>query len=95
MIDSISWRLCRPPEDSEVAGREPSARAARTTALVAGRLSADTDSRQVRDTLRAKHGIIIKMIEKRWINGIRLSPHIFNTAADIEAALRAIRAVLA
>jgi selenocysteine lyase/cysteine desulfurase len=35
------------------------------------------------------------MVEKRWFNGIRLSPHIFNTAAEIDAALRAIRAVLA
>lgn len=65
------------------------------TALVAARLPADIDSRQVRDVLRERHGIIIKMVEKRWFNGIRLSPHIFNTAAEIDAALRAIRAVLA
>jgi hypothetical protein len=33
--------------------------------------------------------------EKRWFNGIRLSPHIFNTEADVDAALRAIRTELA
>jgi selenocysteine lyase/cysteine desulfurase len=66
-----------------------------TTALVAARLPAGIDSRDVRDALRLKHGVMIKMIEKRWFNGIRLSPHIFNTERDIDVALRAIRTVLA
>jgi selenocysteine lyase/cysteine desulfurase len=66
-----------------------------TTALVAARLPAEIDSRQVRDTLRLKHGVMIKMVEKRWFNGIRLSPHIFNTEQDIDVALRAIRTLLA
>jgi selenocysteine lyase/cysteine desulfurase len=35
------------------------------------------------------------MIEKRWFNGIRLSAHVFNTEADVDAALRAIRTELA
>jgi selenocysteine lyase/cysteine desulfurase len=65
------------------------------TAIVAARLPADLDSRQVRDTLRQRHGIVIKMIEKRWFNGIRLSPHVFNTERDVAAALRAIRTVIA
>ena len=65
------------------------------TALVAARLPADIDSRHVRDTLRQKHDVIIKMVEKRWFNGIRLSPHIFNTEQDVDTALRAIRSVLA
>jgi selenocysteine lyase/cysteine desulfurase len=30
-----------------------------------------------------------------WFNGVRLSPHIFNTESDLDAALRAIRTVLA
>jgi selenocysteine lyase/cysteine desulfurase len=64
------------------------------TALVAARLPVDIDSRQVRDTLRQRHHVVIKMVEKRWFNGIRLSPHIFNTEQDIDAALRAIRTVL-
>jgi selenocysteine lyase/cysteine desulfurase len=65
------------------------------TALVAARLPADIDSRLVRDTLRQKHDVVIKMVEKRWFNGIRLSPHLFNTDRDIDVALRAIRTVLA
>ena len=65
------------------------------TALVAARLPVDFDSRQVRDILRQRHDVVIKMVEKRWFNGIRLSPHLFNTERDIDVALRAIRTVLA
>jgi selenocysteine lyase/cysteine desulfurase len=65
------------------------------TALVAARLPPHIDSKHVRDVLREKHGIMVKMIEKQWFNGIRLSPHIFNTDADVDAALRAIRAEVA
>jgi len=65
------------------------------TALVAARLPVDIDSRQVRDILRQRHDVVIKMVEKRWFNGIRLSPHLFNTERDIDVALRAIRTVLA
>lgn len=64
------------------------------TALVAARLPPAIDSRQVRDTLRLQYNIVVKMAEKRWFNGIRLSPHIFNTDENIDAALQAIRTVL-
>jgi selenocysteine lyase/cysteine desulfurase len=64
------------------------------TALVAAKLPPDIDAERVRNTLREKHGVIIKMIEKRWFNGIRLSPHVFNTEADVDAALLAIRSEL-
>lgn len=65
------------------------------TALVAAYLPEDVDSRAFRDTLRTRHSVIIKMAEKRWFNGIRLSPHIFNDEADVDRALRAIRRELA
>ena len=38
--------------------------------------------------------VMVKMVEKQWFNGIRLSPHIFNTEADVDAALAAIRTEL-
>ena len=38
---------------------------------------------------------MVKMVEKQWFNGIRLSPHIFNTEADVDAALAALRTELA
>jgi selenocysteine lyase/cysteine desulfurase len=65
------------------------------TALVAARLPAELDSERVKNALRDKHGVIVKMIEKQWFNGIRLSPHVFNTEADVDTALWAIRTELA
>jgi selenocysteine lyase/cysteine desulfurase len=66
-----------------------------TTALVAFKLPDSVDSRAFRDVLLKKYGIVIKVAEKRWFNGIRISPHIFNTEKDIDAAIKAIRTELA
>jgi len=65
------------------------------TALVAFRLPDTIDSASFRGTMAAKHRLILKQTEKRWFNGMRISPHIFNTEADIDAALKAIAAELA
>ena len=65
------------------------------TALVAAELPAAIDSRLVLKRMHDRHRIIIKMAEKRWFNGIRFSPHIFNTAAEVETALTALRTELA
>jgi selenocysteine lyase/cysteine desulfurase len=62
------------------------------TAIVACVLPDDIDSMVLRDTLLAKHGIIVKMSEKRHFNGFRLSPHILNSEARVGAALKALRA---
>jgi selenocysteine lyase/cysteine desulfurase len=61
------------------------------TALVAAKLPPEIDAERVRNALREKDGVIVKMIEKRWFNGIRLSPHVFNSEAHVDAALLAIR----
>lgn len=65
------------------------------TAMVAFALPDQVDGGDLRDRLRRKHGITVKMIEKQWFNGIRLSPHILNTEADIDATLQALRVELA
>lgn len=65
------------------------------TALVAGLLPERIDSAELRTNLRDRHGVVIKMVEKRWFNGVRLSPHLFNTEADIDAAVQALRIELA
>jgi selenocysteine lyase/cysteine desulfurase len=44
--------------------------------------------------MRERHGISSNMAEKRWFNGIRLSPHIFNDEAQVEKALAALRSEL-
>ena len=65
------------------------------TALVAFRLPDAIDSAAFRNTLGPKYRVILKQTEKRWFNGMRISPHVFNTEADIDAALKAIASELA
>ena len=61
------------------------------TALVAFKLPDTVDSRSFRDVLLTRYNIVIKVAEKRWFNGNRISPHIFNTEAEIDEAIKAIR----
>ena len=63
--------------------------------MVAFRLPDAIDSKDFRGVLGNKHRVILKQTEKRWGNGMRISPHVFNTEADIDAALKAIAAELA
>jgi L-cysteine/cystine lyase len=60
------------------------------TALVAFRLPDAVESSAFRNLMRQKHSLVLKQTEKRWFNGMRISPHVFNTEADIDAALKAI-----
>jgi selenocysteine lyase/cysteine desulfurase len=64
------------------------------TALIAAELPARIDSKLMRQRLQDKHGVVVKMAEKRWFNGIRFSPHIFNDETQVNAALIALRAEL-
>lgn len=64
------------------------------TALVAARLPEAIDSQSLRERMRNRHGISIKMAEKRWFNGIRLSPHVFNDDEQVDKALAALRSEL-
>ena len=65
------------------------------TALVAFKLPDVVESRAFRDLLLKKYQIVIKVAEKRWFNGNRISPHIFNTEREIDEAISAIRNELA
>jgi selenocysteine lyase/cysteine desulfurase len=65
---------------------------ASATAIVACVLPDNIDSMTLRDTLLTKHRIVVKMTEKRQFNGIRLSPHLLNTEAHVDAAVKALRA---
>jgi len=65
------------------------------TALVAAHLPDTIDSHAFREAMHDRHKVVVKQAEKRWFNGFRLSPHLFNTEADIDRALAAIRAELA
>jgi hypothetical protein len=61
------------------------------TALVAARLPPTIDADVVRARLQERHGVVVKLTEKRWFNGIRMSPHIFNDEAQVATALEALR----
>ena len=65
------------------------------SSLVAFRLPDAVDSREFRDRLLNKYNLVVKVAEKRWFNGTRLSPHIFNTEAEIDGAVEAIKKELA
>ena len=64
------------------------------TALVAFKLPEAIHSSAFRNTLGSKYRLMLKQTEKRWFNGMRISPHVFNTEADIDAALKAIASEL-
>jgi selenocysteine lyase/cysteine desulfurase len=64
------------------------------TPLVAFRLPAGIVARDLRIRLAERHDVVVKSAEPRWLNGLRLSPHVFNTERDIDAALAALRAEL-
>lgn len=61
------------------------------TAMVAALLPQPIIAEQLQKRMRERHNIVIKKAEERWFNGIRLSPHIFNTEAEVERALAALR----
>lgn len=65
------------------------------TALVAAMLPSTIDALAVRERLRERHKVVIKLAEKRWFNGIRLSPHVFNDEGQVDAALAALKTELA
>jgi selenocysteine lyase/cysteine desulfurase len=65
------------------------------SSLVAFKLPDAVDSREFRDRLLSKYKIVVKIAEKRWFNGTRLSPHIFNTESEIDSAVDTIKRELA
>src|SRR5262249_15243709 len=64
------------------------------TALVAFKLPETVDSSEFFGAMAQRHGVVLQQTEKRWFNGMRISPHVFNTDADIDNALKAIASEL-
>ena len=63
------------------------------TALVAFELPEKVNNVAFRNTMATKYNVILRQTGATW-NGMRISAHIFNTEADIDAALKAIGAEL-
>ena len=64
------------------------------TPLITFRLPPNIDSQVLTRTLRDKHRVVVKMVPKEWLNGIRLSPHTFNTETEVDTVLGILRAEL-
>lgn len=48
----------------------------------------------LRERLRSAHNIEVKVVPATWLNGIRISTHLFNTPSDVDALAAALRAEL-
>ena len=63
---------------------------ATASALVSFELPANLDTRTLMQTLTTKYAVQVKSFVRPF-NGMRLSPHVFNTVADVDKALNALR----
>jgi selenocysteine lyase/cysteine desulfurase len=61
------------------------------TAFVSFVLPDAVDNRELQVLLRTKYNVVTKVIERKRFNGLRISPHVFNTEADVDALLAALR----
>jgi hypothetical protein len=59
--------------------------------MVAAMLPPTIDADLLTARLRERHRVVIKLAEKRFFNGIRMSPHVFNDEAQVVTALAALR----
>jgi selenocysteine lyase/cysteine desulfurase len=59
--------------------------------LVAFRLRDALDAAVVRKALQDRHGIQVRAVDKRVFNGLRVSTHVYNTQAHVDAFLAALR----
>lgn len=66
-----------------------------SSGLAAWQLPTGIDSRDIVTRFRERHRIVVKMVEKHWFNGIRLSPHVFNTQDEIDRCTTTLRRELA
>lgn len=64
------------------------------SALVAARLPDDVPAAPFHVMLRDKYSLMTKRVEDHYFNGIRVSPHIFNTEHDIGRVIAAFRSEL-
>jgi selenocysteine lyase/cysteine desulfurase len=64
------------------------------TAMIAAMLPPTVEAGLVTDRLRERHGVVVKLAEKRFFNGIRFSAHVFNDKAQVATALAALRSEL-
>lgn len=62
--------------------------------LVSVRLPDTVEARSLLRRLRERHNVVARAIPAEWFNGLRFSPHVFNSRAEIDAAVAGLRAEL-
>jgi len=63
--------------------------------LVTFILPTERESRAFQEMMRTKHDVELKMVPKVWMNGIRVSTHLFNTDQDVDRLIAALKRELA
>jgi selenocysteine lyase/cysteine desulfurase len=63
--------------------------------LVTFTLPPEHESRAFQLLMRDKHNVELKMVPKNWLNGIRVSTHLFNTEQDVDRLIIALKSELA
>jgi len=58
-------------------------------------LPAGIESGPFHERLREKHSVEVKVVPSNWLNGNRISTHLFNTEQDVDALVTALKAELA
>jgi selenocysteine lyase/cysteine desulfurase len=52
-------------------------------------------SRALYERLLQEHKVVVKMVPTQWLNGNRISTHLFNTESDVDALVQALKRELA
>ena len=63
--------------------------------LLTYQLPDSLDSTALYARLLEKHGVVVKVVPKQWLNGNRISTHLFNSERDLDALVGALRVELA
>ena len=64
------------------------------TPLVSYRLPPAVEAHRLYQALLERHQVMVKVVPGNWFNGQRISTHLFNTEADVDALLEALAAEL-
>jgi selenocysteine lyase/cysteine desulfurase len=90
-LRNYAWRALSGLSGVRLVGPPPGSG---NTPLVAFRIPAEIVARDLRIRLAQRHNVMVKSAEPRWLNGLRLSPHLFNSERDVDLAIAALRAEL-
>ena len=63
--------------------------------LLTFQLPDDIKSDEFHNRLREKHNVQLKVVPKNWLNGNRVSTHLFNTEQDVDSLVVALKTELA